>query len=260
MLRINEVTIAEEALAREAELSGDAPDRDAAARRSLAVRELLLQRAGELRLLEGGATRECVTFASRSDEDTVIAAVIDAEVRVPQPTDPECRRYFDAHPERFSSGELIEARHVLFAVTPGTPVTALRPHAERTLSELLADSSRFAERARELSNCPSGAQGGNLGQFGRGEMAPEFDRALFGKPDIGVLPHLVTTRFGFHVVEVVRRIAGRPLPYEHVRSHIADYLSMRAEERALTQYVQVLAGRAQIEGVELAAADSPLVQ
>ena len=260
MLRINGVTIAEEALAREAELLGDAPDCGAAARRSLAVRELLLQRAGELRLLEGGATRECVTFASRSDEDTVIAAVIDADVRFPQPTDSECRRYFDAHPERFSSGELIEARHVLFAVTPGTPVAALRPHAERTLSELLADSSRFAERARELSNCPSGAQGGNLGQFGRGEMAPEFDRALFGKPDIGVLPHLVTTRFGFHVVEVVRRIAGRPLPYEHVRSHIADYLSMRAEERALTQYVQVLAGRAQIEGVELAAADSPLVQ
>jgi len=260
MLSINGITVPEDALAREAELFGDAPERDAAARRAVAVRELMLQRAGELGLLEGGAPRERVTFASRADEDAIIGAVMDAEVRVPQPADAECRRYFDAHPERFTSGELIEARHILFAVTPGTPVPALRSHAERILGELIANPAPFAERARELSNCPSGAQGGNLGQFGRGQMAPEFDRALFGKPDVGVLPRLITTRYGFHIIEVVHRISGRALPYEHVRAHIADYLATRAEERALAQYVQVLAGRAEIEGVELAAAESPLVQ
>jgi len=259
MLSVNGVAVSAEAVAHEVELFARAPDRDAAARRALAVRELLLQRAGELGLLEGGRPRQQVVFASRSDEDAVIAAVIDAEVRVPTPTESECRRYFEAHPERFTTGELIEARHILFAVTPGTPVTALRAQAERTLSEVLADPARFDERARELSNCPSGAHGGNLGQFARGEMAPEFDRALFGKPDVGVLPQLVATRFGFHVVEVVRRIPGRPLPYERVREHVAEHLSVRAEERALAQYVQVLAGRADIMGVELTAS-GPLVQ
>jgi len=145
-------------------------------------------------------------------------------------------------------------------VTPGTPVSALRDVAERTLSEILADPGRFAKRARELSNCPSGAQGGNLGQFGRGQMAPEFEQAVLGKPDVGVLPQLVRTRFGFHIVEVVRRIPGRPIPYEHARGRIADQLTMRSEERALAQYVQVLAGSADIEGVDLGAASSPLVQ
>jgi peptidyl-prolyl cis-trans isomerase C len=211
-------------------------------------------------MLESGAPRERVSFATRDDEDAIIAQVIDAETNVPVPTDAECHRYFGAHPERFNTGELIEVRHILFGVTPGTPVQPLRARAEQTLSEVGADPSRFAERARSLSNCPSGAQGGNLGQFGRGEMVPEFDRALFGKPDIGVLPQLVTTRYGFHVVEVVRRIAGRPLPFAQVRARIAEYLSGRAEERALAQYVQVLAGRAKIDGVELDAAASPLVQ
>jgi peptidyl-prolyl cis-trans isomerase C len=260
MISVNDITIGEEAVAREAALYAGASDPDAAARRSLAVRELMLQRAGKLGLLEAGAARERVAFASRADEDAVIGALIEAEVRVPEPTESECRRYFEAHPERFTSGELVEARHILFAVTSGTPVTALRALAERTLAELAADPARFAERARELSNCPSGAQGGNLGQFDRGAMAPEFERAVFGTSAAGVLPQLVTTRYGFHIVEVFRRVPGRALPFEHVRARIAEFLTAKTEARALAQYVQVLAGGARITGVDLDAAASPLVQ
>jgi len=260
MLSVNGVTIDEEAVAREAALYAGAGDPDAAARRSLAVRELMLQRAGELGLLEAGAPRERVAFASRTDEDAVIGALIEAEVRVPAPSESECRRYFDAHPERFTNGELVEARHILFAVTPGTPVTALRSLAERTLSELTSDSARFAQRARELSNCPSGAQGGNLGQFGRGQMVPEFDKAVFGGSAVGVLPQLVTSRYGFHIVEVVHRIPGRELPFAQVQARIGAFLAAASEARALAQYVKVLAGRASIAGVELDPASTPLVQ
>ena len=260
MLSVNGVTIDEGAVAREAALFAGASDPHAAARQSLAVRELMLQRAGELGMLEGGLGRERVAFASRADEDAVINALIEAEVHVPEPNESECRRYFEAHPERFRSGDLVEARHILFAVTPGTPVQALRALAERTLGELAADSTRFAERARELSNCPSGAQGGNLGQFGRGAMAPEFERTVFGGATIGVLPQLVTTRYGFHIVEVLRRIPGRALPFELVQARIAALLETTTEARALAQYVQVLAGGARITGVALEASASPLVQ
>jgi len=259
-LSVNGVAIDEDALAREAALFAGASDVDAAGRRWLAVRELMLQRAGEVGMLEGGASRERVAFASRADEDAVIDALIEAEVRAPTPTESECRRYFDAHPERFTSGELLEARHILFAVTPGTPVLALRALAERTLAELRSEPAGFAERAREFSNCPSGAQGGNLGQFGRGQMVPEFDKAVFGSSAIGVLPQLVATRYGFHVVEVVHRTPGRALPFEHVQESIAASLAAASEARALAQYVKVLAGRARIAGVELEAAATPLVQ
>jgi peptidyl-prolyl cis-trans isomerase C len=260
MLSINGVIIDDEAVAREAALFSGASDPEAAARRALAVRELMLQRAGELGMLEAGAPRERVAFASRADEDAVISALIDEEVRVPRPNEEECRRYFDAHREHFTSGDLVEVRHILFAVTRGTPVTALRALAERTLAELKADPAQFAERARELSNCPSGAQGGNLGQFERGGMVPEFERAVFGTSATGVLPQLVATRYGFHIVDVVRRVSGKVLPFEHVRSRIAELLAARTEARALSQYMRMLAGGARVTGVELDAAVSPLVQ
>jgi peptidyl-prolyl cis-trans isomerase C len=167
---------------------------------------------------------------------------------------------YDARPERWTTGELVEARHILFAVTAGTPVAPLRARAEAMLAALLADPAAFAGEARAWSNCPSGETGGNLGQFGRGQMVPEFDRAVFGTTATGVLPELVHSRYGFHIVAIDRRIPGRALPFDAVRDRIAASLTARVQERALRQYVQVLAGRAELAGVDLDAAATPLVQ
>ena len=217
-----------------------------------AVHELLRQRAVALQLL-----------GSDADVDACAAAIeqlLAREVSVPEPTPAECRRWYDAHPARFRSGELVHARHILFQVTPGTPVPAVRAQAECTLQEVMAQPALFAERARTLSNCPSGAQGGQLGQLQRGATVPEFEQAVFGASQLGVLPSLVNTRYGFHIVAVDRRVPGEQLPFEAVQPQVADELRGAAERRALSQYVRVLAGQAKIEGVALDAAASPLVQ
>ena len=62
----------------------------------------------------------------------------------------------------------------------------------------------FAEVAKEHSNCPSNAQGGDLGSFGPGQMVPEFDKVVFSG-DVGVLYGPVQTRFGYHLLEVTSR-------------------------------------------------------
>lgn len=259
-LSVNGMIISEEALRQEVARLGPGPVAPEAVRRTLAVRELLLQEAGKQGLLEGGASRSDVTFADRESEEAVIERLLEAEVRTPEPGDDECRRFHEANPGRFLAGELVEASHILFALTRGTPVQALRERAAAALAEVQADPSRFARVAGELSNCPSGAQGGNLGQFGRGEMAPEFEQAVFGTTATGVLPDLVATRHGFHVVLVARREPGRPLPFEAVREKIAVHLAVKVQERALRQFVTVLAGRADIRGVEIASVATPLVQ
>jgi len=87
----------------------------------------------------------------------VIGARIEANVRAPEPNESECRRWFDTHPEWSTGGGLVEARHILFAATPGAPVQARRALAEQTLAELKSDPAPFAEQARELSNGLSGA-------------------------------------------------------------------------------------------------------
>ncbi len=218
--------------------------------RAAVARELLHQRAREKGLLNFGG-----------DEGAAIERLLDLEVKIPgRPTEAECLRFYEAHPESFQSGELVYARHILFAVTPGAPLEAIRHKAELTLHELLHHPDRFAQFAHEYSNCPSGAQQGNLGQLARGETVPEFESALFDEKHNGILPRLVRTRYGFHIVAIEQRIAGSQIPFSAVRDKIETYLMGRVQEKALSQYVKVLAGQADIRGVEIEGAATPLVQ
>jgi len=218
-----------------------------------AVRELLRQRAIAVGML-----------SPEVEDDEPIGAAVERlladEVSVPSPGETECRRYYENHIKEFQSGDLVYARHILFQVTSSVSVPEVRARAERALSELLAEPDRFAVMARELSNCPSGQHGGNLGQVGRGDTVPEFERALFRLGASGILRELIRTRHGFHIVAVDWSIPGKTLPFEAVRDQIAERLKASVEERALRQYVSILAGQAEIVGVELAATAIPLVQ
>lgn len=217
-----------------------------------AAHELLRQQAVAQRLLSDDADDETVT--------TAVEQLLKREVQIPEPTDEECRRWYDAHREQYRNGDLVHARHILFQITPGAPVAAIRSVAEQTLTELQAQPELFEQRAREQSNCPSGAQGGQLGQLQRGGTVAEFEEAIFRDGALGILPELVHTRFGFHIVALDQRIPGKQLPFEAVAKQIADELRVACEERALSQYVRQLAGQAELQGVDLDAATSPLMQ
>ncbi|TAN07548.1 MAG: peptidylprolyl isomerase [Rhodanobacteraceae bacterium] len=234
-------------------VNGVSVDIDAWPTRELAVvHELLRQRACELGLLTDAADATAIAHA--------IERTLAEDVPVPDPSEDECRRWYAANKKHYRSGDLVNARHILFQVTPKVSVPAIRAFAEATLKEIRAKPELFEERARKNSNCPSGANGGNLGQIQRGQMVAEFDKAIFETKTTGVLPALVKTRYGFHIVSVDQRIQGQQLPYEAVRAQVAKELRQRSEARALSQYVQVLAGHADIEGVELNATASPLLQ
>lgn len=212
--------------------------------------ELLRQRAQELDL----------TTPDVQDDGDAIERLLAQEVDVPQPREEECRRFYEAHPDDYHSGDLVNVRHILFQVTPGGPAMKLSHYAEGVLKELRDKPKMFAEVASKSSNRPSGAHGGNLGQLQRGASVPEFEKAVFDTPNLGILPRLVRTRFGFHIIAVDKRIKGERLPFEAVADKIAESLRERAEARAIRQYVSILAGQAKLESVTLDAAPSPMVQ
>ena len=147
-------------------------------------------------------------------------------------------------------------------------MVALRNRAETCLLDVRCHDGKapgtasdgFGRSARELSNCPSGAQGGELGWLKPDDCAPEFARELFGHVEVGVLPRLVHSRFGLHVVEVLEREGGVPQTYEAVRGAVAMALRQQAWVTALRQCLQLLAGQATVEGIDLDAANTPLVQ
>lgn len=189
---------------------------------------------------------------------------LETALEVPEPSEEACRRHYAATVSRWRTGERARLRHILFAVTPGVDVVALRHRAEACLLEVRChdgrESEAFAKAASELSNCPSAAAGGELGWLSPCDAAPEMVREIFGRAEIGVLPRLVHSRFGFHVVEVLERDNGTDQPYEGVRGAVALSLKQHAWVTALRQLLQVLAGKALLEGVALDEAKTPLVQ
>ena len=201
--------------------------------------------------------------ATSAEASQAIERLLDQALQVPEPSEEACRRYHAAHPKLGGQGERVRMRHVLFAVTPGVDVKLLRQRAEGVLLDLRCaddDGARFAAAAGQWSNCPSGQEGGDLGWLSAEDCAPEFAREVFGTQEVGVLSRLVHSRFGLHVVEVCERQPGQELPFEQVRASVALMLRQQAWVNALRQYLQLLAGEAEVEGVHLDAADTPLVQ
>lgn len=234
---------------------------DPATLRQRACSELLRQAAqdGGLLAIDDRASPDGVLSQDASE---AIERLLEHELVLPEPDDEACRRHHTAHAAGYRRDERLLLRHVLFAVTPGVDVRALRERAEQLLLELRCDDSGtlFAQRAGELSNCPSGAAGGALGWLRSADCAPEFAREIFGQDHVGVLPRLVHSRFGLHVVEVLAREGGEVLPYEQAQGAVRLALRQHSWAAALRQYLQLLAGRARLEGVQLDASDTPLVQ
>jgi peptidyl-prolyl cis-trans isomerase C len=224
--------------------------------RQQGVKAGLLPRYGGLSYCEPDATQR-----------QVMEAMVEAAVEVPEPSDDESQRHYEAKKNRFIVGQALHVRHILFAVTPGVNVHALSQRAEVALLELTrkeVSPGHFEKLAGELSNCPSSAQGGDLGWLTPEDCAPELANELFFQSDsrwgMGVHPRLVHTRFGLHIIEVLGRKKGRLPDFAEVREQIAARLKLQSRTTALRQYMLVLVGESRLEGIELEGADSPLVQ
>lgn len=90
--------------------------------------------------------------------------------------------------------ERASARHILV-------------ESEQQCSDLksqIEGGADFAELAKKHSQCPSGQRGGELGEFGRGQMVPEFDKVVFTAP-VNEVQGPVRTQFGYHLLEVTQR-------------------------------------------------------
>lgn len=231
--------------------------------RQRACTELLRQTAQSAGLLDANDAPSADGVISEAAANA-IDALLEQNLNVPEPSEEDCRRHHAAHQSAYRTGERVRVRHILFAVTPGVDVVALRKRAEPIFLDVRCHdgvaSDSFADAARKWSNCPSGEHGGELGWLSSTDCAPEFARELFGHIEMGVLPRLVHSRFGLHVVEVMEREPGVAQPFESVRGAVAMSLRQQTFVTALRQYLRLLAGEATVEGVELDAADTPLVQ
>ena len=138
--------------------------------------------------------------------------------------------FYDENPDKFNEGESVNANHILV----DTEEKALEILAKITNGEIT-----FEDAAKEFSSCPSGQRGGNLGDFGRGQMVPEFDKAVFELEVGAITPAPVQTQFGYHLIKLNSKSESSIIPYEQIADQIKNMLlgekRREAYERKINQ-------------------------
>ena len=237
-----------------------APSREQAwteAATALVVRELLLQEAARLDIAP-----DAEAVAEAYGEEALLQALLAREITTPEPDAEICRRYWAANKAKFRAPDVYEAAHILFAAPPGDQPArdAARLAAAETITLLQKDPGRFASLARERSACPSAAAGGMLGQQSRGDLVPEIETFIMALDEGQICSVPIGTRYGYHVLRLDRLVRGETLPFEAAEPLVEQHLITQSWQRAVSQYLRLLAGRARIEGLAIDAATSPLVQ
>ncbi|MBR1609097.1 MAG: peptidylprolyl isomerase [Kiritimatiellae bacterium] len=168
------------------------------------------------------------------------------------PDEAALRAKFDeivaAHPDATNIPERVRASHILVKVDAGASeeeAAAAKAKIDSLRERALAGED-FAALAAENSDCPSKARGGDLGEFGHGQMVREFDVAAFAQP-VGEIGEPVKTQFGWHIIKVTDKIPAKTVAFEDVKEELAAGAAADAARQAVDAFVKSVRDAAKIE-------------
>lgn len=150
--------------------------------------------------------------------------------------DGEEKIYYENNKEKFVSEMQAKAKHIL---------VDSEEKAEKIAKEL-ADGKKFEDAAKEYSTCGSKENGGDLGYFNRGQMVPEFEKAVF-EGEIGKLIGPVKTQFGYHLIIVDNKTGGEQVAYEQIKDKISTQLLQEKQKKAYDEKVKELTEKYGVE-------------
>ena len=193
-------------------------------------------------------TLEQVTFDAR--QDMAISKLIEGEIASKVAVKPEqVTDFYAKNPDQFKQGESVRASHILISVPKGADATTkaqAHAKAEQVLKEVKTGGD-FAALAKQHSADPgSAANGGDLGFFQQGQMVGPFNDVAFSLPP-GAISDLVETDFGFHIIKVAEKKAGRTIPLEEVRPQVEQYLEQMNRQQETEAFVNALKAKGKIE-------------
>ncbi|MBE0425099.1 MAG: peptidylprolyl isomerase [Nitrospirae bacterium] len=162
---------------------------------------------------------------------TLIGQLLEKEIELKtQVTDQDVKDYYEKNKEDFADITQIRASHIL-----------VRTEGEaKKILERLKKGEDFAKIARDNSiDTGSAKNGGELGFFSSGQMVPEFERAA-ARLKVGELSEPVKTQFGYHIIKVTDKKAGKPLEFKEVQNLIFQRLTAEKQKAFFDSYIEGL--------------------
>jgi peptidyl-prolyl cis-trans isomerase C len=172
----------------------------------------------------------------RAKKEILTQTAISKVVAQANVSDKEVEDYYNANREMFKNPEMVSAKHILVETE----------EKAREISNKIGEGMTFEEAARQFSSCPSNAQGGSLGKFGKGQMVPEFEQAAF-KLEIGKVSDPVKTQFGYHLIKVDEREESSVKPFEEVKISIKGNILQERQAFKYSELNNKLRGKYSIE-------------
>ena len=178
-----------------------------------------------------------------------------------QVSDEEARTFYNDNQEIFRAPEQVHVRHILFNAPPtadSETAAATRAKADNARERALAGED-FAALARELSEGPRAAEGGDLGFIAHGQITPQFTNAAFDLEPGGISP-VVRTNFGFHVIKSEEKRPERIMPYDEISNQVRGLLVQQKTGQAVGKLVSELGEKAEIVNLVDPEATAPAQQ
>lgn len=142
----------------------------------------------------------------------------------------EAKAFFDANEEKFVKGETLQAKHILVdSEEKGNEIYQAIENQETT----------FEDAAGKYSSCPSKEKGGDLGEFGKGQMVKEFEDAAFAA-EIGKVVGPVKTQFGYHLIKVEQKNAPGTKTFDEAKNEIAQQMLQQKRAVAFNEKINEL--------------------
>ena len=205
------------------------------------------QEAFEKALKERGLTPE--SLRKDAQVDLSVTKLMDAQVAtLPGPSDAEAKDFYDKNQDKFKEEEQVRASHILVRADEKADA-ATKQKARAKIDGLLKQvkaGGDFAKLAQANSDDGSASQGGDLDYFRRGAMVPAFDKVAFElKP--GQVSDVVQTQFGYHIIKVTDRKAGRTVPFEEAQGKIKEFLGGQKKQQHADAFIDGLKKKSKIE-------------
>jgi peptidyl-prolyl cis-trans isomerase SurA len=166
-----------------------------------------------------------------------------------QVSEREVQEYYEANKAQFREENSYRARHIFFKVEKNATAEQIKKAMEKAL--IVLDEARskadFAELAKKYSDDPNAAKdGGDLGNFKKGDMLPEIENAVIGM-NPGEISDLVTTPAGFHIIKLEEKSLDKIKPFESVKGAIDELLYRKKSEERFNQWSEELRKAATVE-------------